>query len=106
MFAIPNGGRRQIREAVKLKAQGVTKGVWDIFVAIPSCGYHGLWIEFKAGKNKLTKEQKLFGENMREMGYATHVCYSVDEAIAALKEYLNDRKVFSGVSLCCGPYVS
>lgn len=61
LHAIPNGGARNVVVAVKLKAEGVLKGISDIFWPHPRGGYHGLYIEFKNGKNKLTKEQREIG---------------------------------------------
>ena len=63
-FAIPNGGSRNVLEAVNLKRQGVTKGVADVFVSLPNNNYHGLYIEFKAGKNKLTRYQEVFSNEV------------------------------------------
>lgn len=57
LFHIPNGGHRHVSVATRLKLQGVKKGVWDLNLPIPSGVNHGLWIEMKAGKNKLTPEQ-------------------------------------------------
>ena len=59
-YHIPNGAKRHPAVALELKSQGLTPGVLDVFIACPSKGYHGLYIEFKAGKNKLTKEQAEF----------------------------------------------
>ena len=88
-FAIPNGGTRNIAEAVNLKRQGVTKGVPDVFIAIPSQSRHGLFIEFKSGKNKLTDSQKEMIDRLKENGYGCEVCYSIDEAIEVAEDYLN-----------------
>lgn len=35
VFAIPNGGSRNKAEAAKLKAEGVSAGVPDLFIPIP-----------------------------------------------------------------------
>lgn len=46
-FAVPNGGKRNKREAMNLVKCGVRRGVPDVVVPIP-CGHqHGLYIEFK-----------------------------------------------------------
>jgi hypothetical protein len=88
IFHIPNGGSRNIVEAVKLKRMGVRRGVWDVFVNLPSKNYCGLWIEFKSGKNKLTKEQEIFLESIKNNRQMHAVCYDLPEAIAVLKTYL------------------
>jgi len=58
LLHIPNGGKRNVREAARLKKQGVRAGVSDYLLAYPCGGYHGLWIELKAGRGKPTKPQK------------------------------------------------
>ena len=48
MYAIPNGGKRHIAVARKLKAEGVKAGVPDIFLAVPVEGF----VEEKEGTEK------------------------------------------------------
>ena len=88
IYAVPNGGQRHIAVATKLKKEGVKAGVWDIAVDWPSGGYHGLRIEMKHGKNKLTEQQEVWGVRYREAGYDTVVCYDWMSAVEALKSYL------------------
>ncbi len=88
MHAIPNGGNRNVREGARLKAQGVKSGVWDIFLPLPKNGYHGLYVEMKAGKNKLTANQIEFGQYVHKHGYLTHTCYSWLEAKKVISEYI------------------
>lgn len=87
-FAIPNGGSRNKIEARNLKLQGVTPGVPDTFLAVPREPYSGLWIEFKAGKNKTTEEQIRFLNLASSVGYATAVVYSFDEFYRLITNYL------------------
>jgi len=89
MFAIPNGGLRNKATAVRMKSEGVKAGVWDIFLPIPTGKYHGLFIEMKFGKNKLTEEQKAFGKYAENQGYCTAVAYSAEEAIEIIDDYLS-----------------
>lgn len=56
-YAIPNGGQRNVVVAAKLKAEGVRAGVLDVHLPIPRGGAAGLWIEHKAGKKTLSKDQ-------------------------------------------------
>ncbi len=89
IFAIPNGGKRDGRTAANLKREGVLSGVWDIFVPFPSGGYCGLWIEMKAGNNKLTNNQKRFREGL-DVYYKFAVCYNWIEAKETIEEYLKE----------------
>ena len=87
-FAVPNGGSRNCLEAKNLKAQGVTAGVPDIFMAVPCNGYHGLFIELKSKNGRLSEYQKIWIDNLNDRAYKAVVCYSLDEAINAVREYL------------------
>lgn len=87
-FAVPNGGQRHPAVAEKLKRGGVVSGVWDLFLSVPKKGKSGLYIEMKAGKNKLTDNQKKFQEE-NKADYEFEVCYNVDEFIKAINNYLN-----------------
>ena len=88
VHAIPNGGHRHKATAGKLKAEGVKAGVSDIFVPIPVKGYHGLYLEMKAGKNKLTTEQSEFGDFVTSRGYSFYTAWSAGEALTAIGLYL------------------
>jgi len=88
-FAIPNGGRRSLREAARLKKEGVMPGVSDAFLAIPKNNYAGLWIEFKTGTGKQTDYQKTFEKNMLNAGYDYKVVRSIDEFLHVLTNYLH-----------------
>jgi len=88
-FAVPNGGKRHVWTAMKLKAEGVRAGVLDWCMPVPIGGYNGLWIEFKFGKNKLTDDQEKYAKLLEQYGHCVAVCYTVDEAIRVTLEYLN-----------------
>ena len=75
-------------EAMWLKKSGVVAGVPDVFIAIPSNNFHGLFIEFKIKPNKPTDHQIIMMENLRNTGYKCSVCYTLEEAIACLETYL------------------
>ena len=98
MHSIPNGGKRDPREAARLKKQGQTNGVSDIFLPIPQLNRGraiicaGLYIEMKRrkqdGPSRITKDQKDFQEYAAEQGYKCVVCFGADEAIDEIKKYL------------------
>lgn len=87
-FAIPNGGFRKVQTAVALKAEGVRAGVLDICLPLARGGAHGLWIEMKAGNNKMTAGQVEEAGQLVKDGYAVAVCWRVDEAITITQQYL------------------
>ncbi len=86
IFAIPNGGKRDRRVAVKLKQEGVLPGVLDLF--IPALR---LFIEFKFGSNRLTASQNKFMEAVSQHGYESEVVYSSLEAEGLIKNIFQDR---------------
>ena len=90
-FHIPNGGKRSITEGAMLKRCGVVSGVPDVFIAVPAHGLHGLFIEFKAGKNTATDNQKEMMRLFTKQGYYCQICYSEESALDALNDYLRGK---------------
>lgn len=91
---VPNGGSRNKQEAVKLKQMGVKAGVSDLCLPYPKGLYCGLYIEMKFGDNRQQETQKEFLADMAAAGHFVATCYSAEEAVKVLEEYLNlsDRK--------------
>ena len=69
MHHIPNGGKRDKRTVARN-------------------GYHGLYIELKAGKNKATKNQEKWQVFLNDQGYYAVICYGWHEAAKVIEEYL------------------
>lgn len=88
MYHVPNGGKRDKATAAVLKRQGVKAGVPDIMLPAARVGYHGLYIELKAGENTTTKKQKEWLEYLRQQGYYTAVCYGWQPAAQLIEQYL------------------
>ncbi len=87
LFAIPNGGKRNVIEAAHLKRTGVLAGVSDLFLSLPRRKYHGAFFELKVGKNKPTDTQIAFME-AHNIDYYCKVIYSLDEFIREVNNYL------------------
>lgn len=85
---VPNGGKRDKATAAALKRQGVKAGVPDIMLPAVRAGYHGLYIELKAGKNTTTAKQKGWLSFLRQQGYFTAVCYGWQIAAELIEKYL------------------
>lgn len=116
LFAVPNGRGRSKMEAAKLKAEGVKRGVPDVWLPVPRDGYHGLVCEMKApGElNDVSEDQQKWHGELRNQGYlvlvADHwrsawnvivrylgrpdLCLLVPSAFtrAAVTEFLDDRE--------------
>ena len=87
-FSIPNGGKRNPKEAKRLVSEGLTKGALDCMIAYPSGKYYGLFIEFKTEKGSLTKEQREMMFRLLSVGYKCYVCRSYIEALEKVEDYL------------------
>ena len=85
--AIPNGGMRNKVVANKLQAEGVRSGVLDIMWPIPAYIWHGLFIEMKHGKGKLSEHQSEWFNHLLINGYRVEVCYSEVEAWTTIWNY-------------------
>lgn len=88
----PNGGSRNQLEAIKLKQMGVKAGVSDLCLPYPKGFYCGLYIEMKYGDNRQTDNQKEFLKDMAEVGHFVATCYSAEEAVSIITEYLGLKR--------------
>ena len=77
IYAVPNGGSRNVREAQRLKSEGVLAGVADLVVLLPQG--KSLYIEMKVKGNKQTDNQKAFQDKAITLGHPYTVCYSFEE---------------------------
>lgn len=80
--AIPNGEKRHISVASRLKAEGVRRGTPDIFVCLP--GGRIAWLEMKAAKGRLSEDQIAFRDRVLALGHLWEMASSVDEALQHL----------------------
>jgi hypothetical protein len=90
LFAhIPNGGKRDIITAVRLKAMGVMAGFPDLGIFVPSQGYPGLFIEMKRLKGgQLSAKQRQWLQDLADAGYKAVVCEGATAAKKVIVEYL------------------
>lgn len=68
LFSVPNGGRRDPREAAIMRAEGMTAGVADMILLVPRHGYAALCIEFKTDKGRQTEYQRTWQKLVEENG--------------------------------------
>jgi len=105
LYAVPNGGDRNLRVARKLKAEGVMAGVADLCLPAARRGYHGLYLELKSEEGVATKEQKAFLRGVLEEGYCAVIAHGFDEARSALEWYIeiteNEPRAVRKTDLLC-----
>lgn len=80
--AIPNGGKRDLRTAVKLKTEGVKRGSPDIVILLPEGRV--AWLELKIKGGSLSVEQQAFRNICQRLGHHWAVAKTLDEAAAFL----------------------
>jgi len=95
LYAIPNGGHRHIGAAMKLKKEGVKRGVPDLCLPVPMGKYHGMYIEFKpehvpgeTNKTYPSLSQKQWLRALDKLGYKAVLVYGFEEGKAAILDYL------------------
>jgi hypothetical protein len=87
-YHCPNGGKRNRSEAIRLKREGVKRGVPDVCLCVARKGYHGFYLELKVDYNKPTEDQEKFLQRLEANGYKTEWTRSLDEALEMIDEYL------------------
>ena len=90
LHSIPNGTYSHIYTAIITKRMGILSGMPDICLPINPIPetHNALYIEMKHGKNKLSKSQKTIKKLLEGAGNKVVVCYSSEEAINEIKNYL------------------
>lgn len=90
LFAIPNGGRRDAVTGAKLKEEGATAGVSDLILLKSNRYYGGLCIEMKKPGGRQSAAQKAWQKDAEANGAKYVVCYSLDDFIREVSDYLNN----------------
>ena len=86
--SIPNGGRRSMGVARKLKAEGVRPGIPDLMVP-----EYRLYIEFKRQRGgSLSAAQKTMIAHLESIGYVVIVAKGAMDAIEQVTQYIQNYK--------------
>lgn len=95
VIKIHNEGQRSRSTNRILPRLGLRAGASDLFFALPTKLYSGLWMEVKKDGWKLTVSQEEhvqrqlnFIKQMQENGYMAKMIIGVDEGISLLNEYM------------------
>jgi hypothetical protein len=88
IFAIPNGGARSPATAGRLKAEGVSSGVPDLFVPAWS-----LWVEMKRSKGgSVSAEQKDWIAYLESVGFCCIVGKGAEAAKGQISAFFKQYK--------------
>lgn len=88
LYATPNGGKRDRKEAAKMKAEGVRAGVPDLTLAVPRGQWKALYIEMKILPNQPTDDQREMMELLTKQGYYCQVVYTKEQFIELVNNYM------------------
>ena len=84
IIAIPNGGARSPSVACRLKAEGVARGVPDLF--IPAWR---VWIEMKRiNGGRVSPEQQSWKSYLEKEGYTVFICAGMEQARREVEAWL------------------
>lgn len=82
-----NGVKMTKAQAGRAVAQGMKKGVADLFLPVKKGIFSGLYIEMKSEKGRISIEQSKFLKAVSDNDYSAFVCYSAVDAIAKIKAH-------------------
>ena len=89
-FAIPNGFLKTKTMRIRAWREGVLSGVPDVFIPMPRGSHHGLFLEFKTTKGRVSPTQQEFLNLVASRGYRAEVVYSLKQALEVLKDYMHE----------------
>lgn len=75
------------------RAMGMQVGFPDIFIAVPRGGYHGLFVEMKTPKGRVSKEQTEMLSLLEDQGYKTAIARGVVPFMKVVNEYMEEKVV-------------
>ena len=91
LAAVPNGGARDAITGARLKREGVVRGMPDMLLACAKSGKHGLFIEMKTARGRVSESQRNLFPLLEAQGYGVAVCHGWREAAETVEAYLAGR---------------
>ena len=88
VFAIPNGGFRPGRGGAYMKEEGVKAGVPDLFLPVARRGWHGLFIEMKKPKGRVSIPQMAMMALLKKQDFLCYTIRSLNDFCDVLTWYL------------------
>ena len=96
LFAVPNGGRRNAKEAAIMRAEGVTPGVADLILLEPRGGFGALCIEMKTtGRySRQSVSQRVWQSAAEDFGNRYVVVRTFEEFQEVVGDYMRQQPSF------------
>lgn len=92
LFAVPNGGRRDVVTGAKLKAEGVVAGVADLILLVTNKAFGALLIEMKKPGGIQSAAQRQWQEIVTRGGeYKYVICRSLYDFMREIRDFLNNK---------------
>lgn len=92
LFAVPNGGRRDVVTGAKLKAEGVMAGVADLILLVTNKAFGALLIEMKKPGGIQSAAQRQWQEIVTRGGeYKYVICRSIYDFMREIRDFLNNK---------------
>lgn len=86
IFHIPNERKCSIATGKRLKAEGTTAGIPDLFIPAWSC-----WVEMKRPRGRLSPAQKEIIAYLESIGNTVIIGFGAEDASRKLMKYLLQR---------------
>lgn len=90
LYAIPNGGHRHMAEAIRLRDEGVRKGIPDLCLPCSRHGFNALYIEMKSKSGSVSDDQTAMIEMLVDCGNMVVICWDALSAIQTIISYLDN----------------
>lgn len=92
LYHIPNERKCTPQQGARLKRMGVKSGVPDLHLPVARGVYHGLYLEMKTEKGRVSANQMWWLERLRENGCCCVVCRCWEDAAHTLVTYLTEGR--------------
>ena len=92
LYHIHNERKCTPQQGARLKRMGVKSGVPDLHLPVARGAYHGLYLEMKTEKGRVSANQAWWLERLRENGCCCVVCRRWEDAAHTLVTYLTEGR--------------
>ena len=96
LYAIPNGGARDVITGARLKAEGVKPGIPDLCLPVARGGFNAAYIEIKTETGRISDKQADVIAKLTRFGNKVAICRSAQDAIDTIMEYVKGQLTTEG----------